>query len=104
MFFKTSAIQIGYEHGRKFHFFPCAARKCRNPSHGVHCYLDSKDKAATSNLKSHAVRCFGQPAADAAFQFQKDTSRDGSIFSAFARQGQRPVQFSHQNHTDPEIQ
>ena len=102
-FFTTSAIRIGYDNGRKYHYFPCAARKCRNPSGGVRRYLDSKDKAATSNLKSHAIRCFGQSAVDAGFQFQTDNTRDGSIFTAFARQGQHPVQLSHRTHTDPEI-
>ena len=35
--------------------------------HGVQHFQDSKDQAATSNLKSHAVKCFGQDTVDAAF-------------------------------------
>jgi hypothetical protein len=101
-FFKPN-VKIGYENGRKYHFLPCAARACLNGSHGVRRYLDSKDRATTSNLKTHATRCFGKDAVAAAFKGEPIIERDGSVFAAFARQGQRPVKLSHRNHTDLEI-
>jgi hypothetical protein len=101
-FFK-SEVTIGYEKGRKYHFFACAARNCVKENHGVRRFLDSKDRAATSNLKSHAMRCFGKDAVSAAFNGERITEKDGSVFAAFARQGQRPVHVSHRSHTDTEI-
>ena len=53
-FFKAN-VSVGYDEGRKFHFFKCAAQYCKGKGHkGVRRYLDSKDRAATSNLKTHA--------------------------------------------------
>ena len=94
---------IGYDKGRKFHFFRCASKNCKGKGHkGVRRYLDSKDRAATSNLKSHAVRCFGQDLVDSVFENKKSEGRDGSIFAAFACQGQQPVKVSHRAHTAEE--
>jgi hypothetical protein len=70
--------------------------------HGVQRFQDSKDRAATSNLKTHAVKCFGQEAVDAAFNQTQPKGRDGSIFATFARQGQHPVKVSHRAHTKAE--
>lgn len=58
--------------------------------------------AATSNLKSHAVKCFGRGAVEAAFEKTQSKGHDGSIFTAFARQGQQPVKISHRAHTPEE--
>jgi hypothetical protein len=95
---------IGTEGSRKFHFFKCAAGRCKVKGGGVRRYQDSKDRAATSNLKSHATKCFGADAVDAAFK--KTTSgpgaRDGSIFASFARLGQSSVTISHRAHTTDE--
>ncbi|KAG6825672.1 hypothetical protein H0H92_002873 [Tricholoma furcatifolium] len=80
---------------RKAHVFHCAAKRCKGKG-TVRRYQDSKDRAATSNLKTHAVRCFRPEAVNAAFSADNSTSpRDGSIFAAFARQGQQPVTVSH---------
>jgi hypothetical protein len=66
-------------------------------------YQDSKDKGATSNLKTHAVRCFGEDVVEAAFGTKPTTEkRDGSIFASFARQGQAPVKVTHRAHTSDE--
>jgi hypothetical protein len=48
-----------------------------------------------SNLKSHAVKCFGQDAVEAAFEKTQSRGHDGSIFSVFTCQGQQPVKISH---------
>jgi hypothetical protein len=101
-FFEAKVV-IGYDEGRKYHFFKCAAKKCKSKGHkGVRRYQDSKDRAATSNLKSHAIKCFGQDAVDAGFETTGAGQRDGSIFVAFARQGQNPVKVSHRAHTTEE--
>jgi hypothetical protein len=67
-FFKPD-VKVGYEGKRKYHFFCCAAKKCKGQKgiHGVRRFQDLKDRVATSNLKSHAIKCFGQDAVDAAF-------------------------------------
>ncbi|KAL6298788.1 hypothetical protein BKA93DRAFT_716007, partial [Sparassis latifolia] len=78
------------------------ARQCKNKYKGVRHYQDSKDKSSTSNLKTHATKCFGTAAVAAAIQGKSDTGKDGSIFAAFARRGQRPVTVSHRNHSNAE--
>jgi len=99
-FFK-SKVEIGRENGRKFHLFRCAARKCKGNSI-VWRYLDSKDRAATSNLKSHANKCFGADVVNAATKPTKSGARDGSIFAAFSHPGQKPVTVSHRALTNNE--
>jgi hypothetical protein len=99
-FFRTK-VRVGHENGRKYHYFQCAAKKCKG-SGGVRRFQDSKDRAGTSNLRGHAVKCFGRDAVDAAFNNKSDTGNDGSIFAAFARQGQAPVAVSHRAPTTDE--
>jgi hypothetical protein len=70
--------------------------------HSVRRFQDSKDRAATSNLKSHAIKCFGKDAIDAIFNDTQLKARDASIFAVFASQGQRPVKVSHCAHTKAE--
>jgi hypothetical protein len=101
--FFQAEVSVGYDKGRKYHFFKCASGKCKGKGQkGVRRYLDSKDRAATSNLKSHAVRCFSQDLVESAFKKTQLGGRDGSIFAAFARQGQQPVKISHRAHTTEE--
>jgi hypothetical protein len=101
-FFKKS-VEIGYnDKGRKYHFFKCAAKKCKSHS-GIRRYQDSKDRFTTGNLKSHATHCFGLDAVEVAFGEAKETGRDGSIFAAFARQGQQPNAVSHRGLTNYEV-
>jgi hypothetical protein len=99
-FFKPD-VKIGYDRGRKYHFFYCAAQKCQGMKgvHGVRRFQDSKDHAATSNLRTHAIKCFGKDAVDAAFNDTQPKTHDTSIFAVFARQGQQPVKVSHCAHT-----
>jgi hypothetical protein len=100
--FFRKKVDIKYDHGRKFHFFRCSADRCKG-SGGVRRYLDSKDRAATSNLKTHANRCFGVDVVNAATNNTKAGPRDGSIFAAFARAGQRPATVSHRGLSSEEI-
>jgi hypothetical protein len=101
--FFHAEVSVGYDEGRKYHFFKCASGKCKGKGQkGVRRYLDSKDRAATSNLKSHAVRCFSQDFVESAFKKTQPGGSDGSIFAAFARQGQQPVKISHRAHTTEE--
>ena len=91
------------EKGRKYHYFQCAAKKCKLNG-GVKRYQTTKDKSATSNLKAHTIKCHGQDAVDATLKKNgsKDHAPDQSIFSIFARIGQKPVKFSHRSHTSVE--
>ncbi|KAF5372622.1 hypothetical protein D9758_005249 [Tetrapyrgos nigripes] len=93
---------IEYENGRKYHYFKCKASKCKGKG-GVRCYLDGSDRASTSNLKSHAVHCFGADAVDAAIKgLAEAKSSQNTIYSMFVGLGNRVVSISHQMHTDPE--
>ena len=59
--------------------------------------MDKQDRASTANLKAHAIRCWGSEAVQNSSNDANATS--GSIFAAFARQGQLPVNVSHRAHT-----
>ena len=100
-FFKSD-IKIVTEKNRTYHFFKCAAKHCKNKCGGVRCYQDFQDCAATSNLKSHAIKCFGANAVDAAFQKGSSGAQDGLIFASFAQIGQTSVIISHRAHTTDE--
>jgi hypothetical protein len=100
-FFGTA--QVKYDGDRKYHYFPCGAKHCKGPKNGVRRYLDTSDKSSTTNLKSHAIKCWGRDAINSATTAAKEGGRDTSIHAAFARQGQRPVTHTHRSHTNPEI-
>jgi hypothetical protein len=101
--FCQAEVSVKYDEGGKYHFFKCASGKCKGKGQkGVCRYLDSKDHAATSNLKSHAVRCFGQDLVKSAFGKTQPGGHDGSIFAVFTRQGQQPVKISHHAHATEE--
>ena len=97
-------VKIKYEGGRKYHFFVCAAKRCRHSGDeaGVRRYLDKQDKSSTSNLKTHAISCWGEEAVRLVLAGKEPTSRSGSIFSAFAHQGQHRVTVSHCLHSSME--
>ena len=99
-------VTVGYEGMRKCHFFPCTTKKCQASKgiRGVRQYQDTKDHSATSNLWSHAIKCFGKDAVDVAFNKPQPKDQDTSIFAAFAQQGQRPAKVSHCTHTKAETQ
>ena len=92
-FFKSKVL-VQYKKGLNFHLFQCAAKKCKG--HGsVHWYLNSQDRAATSNLKMHALKCFGADAINAAANNTQSCGCNGTIFATFAHPGQHPVTVSH---------
>ncbi|KAJ7060618.1 hypothetical protein C8F01DRAFT_988032, partial [Mycena amicta] len=65
----------------------------------------SHDRSSTSNLKKHAVGCWGKDVVEARLKGVEDEKkrRDGNLFSSFAKQGQRPVKTSHRAPTNAEI-
>ncbi|KAH9955196.1 hypothetical protein BC827DRAFT_1141957 [Russula dissimulans] len=95
-FFKVK-VEIKYKDNRKYHYFKCAVRHCKGKG-GVHRYQDSQDHVATSNLKTHAVRCLSTDAVDAAFKKGPSTTPGTSIFGAFSQLGYQPVSFLHHAH------
>ena len=101
--FKLDAVSVQYHNGRLVHFFPCGARKCKVPLGGVRRFQDSADKLSTANLKHHAISCWGKEAVDAVFGGQAAKAPSKSIFAAFARKGQQPVNHTHRTHTNDDI-
>ncbi|KAG6904814.1 hypothetical protein DXG01_006989, partial [Tephrocybe rancida] len=98
-FFKNK-VDIIYKGKGKVHVFYCAAKQCKGKG-SVCRYQDSKDKAATSNLKAHTVKCFGENIVSAAFN-KKGLSLapwNGSIFAVFSCPGQKPVTVTHRTHS-----
>ena len=82
------------------HLFKCAAKTCKTSAGGVCHFLDKGDRASTANLKYHAIKCLGEDAVHlAAKGVTPQENLSGSIFAAFARHGQQPVQVSHRSHT-----
>ena len=70
---------------------------------GVRRFQDSKDRASTANLRYHALRCFGEEAVRNGTKGAGVDGTSGSIFRAFAHQGQKPVNASNRSHTNTEI-
>ncbi|KIJ07812.1 hypothetical protein PAXINDRAFT_89791 [Paxillus involutus ATCC 200175] len=102
MFFSPN-VSIQYHNDRLCHFFPCGSRKCKTKLGGVCRYQDTKDKSSTTNLKHHAIGCFGEDAVNNALKGKDAGANSGSIFVAFARQGQQPVNYTHRVHTNREL-
>ncbi|KAF8126012.1 hypothetical protein EV363DRAFT_1349519 [Boletus edulis] len=99
--FFSDDVSVQYHNSRPCHFFPCAARKCKTALGGVRRYQDTKDKSSTTNLKHHAIGCFGKDAVTNALKGKDANPNSGSIFAAFARQGQQPVRYNHRTHSNP---
>ncbi|KAG6373983.1 hypothetical protein JVT61DRAFT_4615 [Boletus reticuloceps] len=96
-------VSVQYHNSCPCHFFPCAACKCKTALGGVRHYQDTKDKSLTTNLKHHTIGCFGEDAVTNTLKGKDATPNSGSIFAAFARQGQQPVCYSHRMHLNPEV-
>jgi len=101
-FFKSD-VKLEYIDGQPCHFFHCSAHKCKTKIGGVQRFQDSQDKASTANLRQHARKCFGDEAMKQVMAGDSATERSGSIFSAFACQGQQPVRPSNWVHSNPEV-
>ena len=101
-FFKPE-VTIEVHDGHVAHFFTCSAKKCKTTARGIRRYQDKGDKSSTANLRNHAVRCFGEEAVNMAMDRESSTSRSSNIFNSFARQGKKPVMYSHRAHLMPEF-
>ncbi|KAJ7140228.1 hypothetical protein C8R43DRAFT_892910 [Mycena crocata] len=103
--FYKPTVTIGYDKGRKYHFFYCTNPKCRNGKNGgIRRYLDKKDLSSTGNLLGHARVCHGSAAVEAVMRGDEPKAgrRDGSIYAAFARIGSRVKSFSYRPHSKTE--
>jgi len=96
-------VTVQLHHGRLCHFFKCAARHCKTKTGGVHRFQDSKDRSSTANLRHHAINCFGEEAVATATSAVAPKGINQSIFSMFAHQGQKSIQYSHRSHTNIEV-
>ena len=87
-FFKSN-VSVCYEGTRMYHFFPCSSRRCKSETGGCRRFQDKGDRSSTSNLKAHAIGCFGEEAVKLAISAKAGEARSGNIFSVFVRQGPR---------------
>lgn len=115
VFFRSS-VNVVYVNGRKCHEFTCDAKHCKGKGQSnprvVRHYLDTKDKASTKSLRSHAIKCWGSEIVEksedaknisAAREALKGAElRDGSITAVFERMGKGKVTYSHKTHTEAE--
>ncbi|THU92517.1 hypothetical protein K435DRAFT_582132, partial [Dendrothele bispora CBS 962.96] len=66
-------------------------------------YLNRGDHLSMSNLKKHALNCFGKDAVEAAVQGVKEAaSSQRNIYLMFAGLGNKVVSISHRMHTNTE--
>jgi len=95
---------IIYVGDRKVHVFECAASHCKCKTRFVRRYIDTGDISSTSNLRRHAIRCWGDDAVAAADQTSNakvarealsNKEVNGSITAAFERVGKGKVTYSH---------
>jgi len=103
-FFKSDGIYIQYHDSCLCHFFPCAASQVQDHHWKVHCFQDSKDKSLSANLKHHAIQCFADEDIQNAISSKAGVWPSASIFLTFHSSRSAPVQYSHQAHTNPEVQ
>ncbi|THU81654.1 hypothetical protein K435DRAFT_571266, partial [Dendrothele bispora CBS 962.96] len=97
--FFSEKVNIGHDKGRKYHYFSCKAARCKGTG-GVRRYLDGSDRSSTSNLRKHAIHCFGKDAVDAAKSgAQEAAAAQNTIYAMFAGTGDRLVHITHRTHT-----
>ena len=114
-FFRPSPA-IEYIGGRRAHVFECGAKVCKGQGRNgrnVRRYLNTADATSTSNLRRHAVACWGAETVTAAGSVRdvyaartvlaKVKLRDGSIMAAFERVAKEKVTFSNRQHTRTEL-
>ena len=92
----------------RIHVFECNALHCRGKGknrHFVHRNLSTSDATSTSNLRKHAIQCWGKDIVDAAKAAgsaegargvlkKKENLRDGSIAIEFERIGKGKPTYS----------
>jgi hypothetical protein len=101
--------EIGYEDGRRYHSFRCAARGCKQR---IRQYLDKKDGKSMGNLRKHAKSCWGaeaveaagtvKTAAEAREHIAKPLQTNGSITAVFEQTKKGKITYSHRQHTKTE--
>lgn len=101
--FFQSSVSVQYHNGHLCHFFHCAARKCKARVGGVCHFQDSKDKSSTANLRHHTIWCFGEDTVNDTMLGKTLHQSNGLIFASFARQGQKPVNYSYCLHNNTEV-
>ena len=97
--------------GRRCHEFKCANRSCK---YYVRRFLDKSDAKSTSNLRRHAISCWGVEAVKMAEQagdassakekVVKSLLRTGSIMESFEIRGKNKVTYSNIPYTKTESQ
>jgi hypothetical protein len=99
---------IEYVTGRRCHVFQCGAKSCKQR---IRRFLDKRDAGSTSNLRKHAISCWGEASVTAivALADIKDAresvaslKESGSITAAFEKKGKGKVTYSHRQHTKTE--
>ena len=102
---------IVYIKGHKVHIFECAASHCKAKTRFIHCYSDTGDISSISNLRRHAIHCWGDEAvaaadrtsnAKVACEALSNKEPNGSITTAFERVSKGKVTYSHHQHTKAE--
>ena len=102
---------IVYVEGRTVHIFECAASHCKCKTRFIRRYIDTGDISSTSNLRRHAIRCWGDEAVSAADKTSNakvareaisNKEPNGSITAAFERVGKGKVTYSNRQHTKAE--
>ena len=102
--------------GRRAHEFRCSASVCKGRGVNgqiVWRFLDTTDQKSTSNLKCHAMVCWGAETVHKALDAKVDIKsarktlgnlKDGSVTVAFERKGKGKVSYSHRQHTKTQTQ
>jgi hypothetical protein len=97
--------------GRRCHTFKCTAVGCKQK---IRHFLDKNDKGSTSNLRSHAKRCWGEDAFNKAYEVKNlgqvrvalgklKNSPNGNIAAMFSNlEGKGVVSYMHRQHTSEE--
>jgi hypothetical protein len=88
--------------------FQCGAKSCKQH---IRRFLDKGDAGSTSNLRKHAISCWGEASVTAvtglanindARESVKSIKENGSITAAFEKKGKGKVTYSHRQHTKTE--
>ncbi|KAJ7800236.1 hypothetical protein B0H14DRAFT_2306543, partial [Mycena olivaceomarginata] len=109
-FFRDDVKEETDDTGRRFQFFKCAALGgCKHAKKGVVRFQTNADgtragdRSSTSNLKKHAIKCWGKDVVNGRLNNVDPKQRDSNIFAAFSRADQRPKRAAHRVHTEAEL-
>ncbi|KIL55067.1 hypothetical protein M378DRAFT_188689 [Amanita muscaria Koide BX008] len=117
-FFKPTPTVEYDAKGQRIHVFECVASPCRSKGKNqkfVRRSLGTRDATSTSNLRKHAIICWGQETVEAASKAKSLSEartvvdkvhgnvRDGSLIFKFERMGKGKPTYSHRPPTKLEI-